>query len=92
MGAADFVKDKITPQFIKDAEKALTPGATPAAASPAPDPSEKAQKAYEAREKAANAKNPYYVPRAKGGCVSKGGAPMMNVDKPVKIESFKGKG
>jgi hypothetical protein len=38
-----------------------------------------------------NRNNPSYVPRAKGGCVKKGGEPI-NVDKPVTFESFKGKG
>lgn len=84
MGIGDSIRDALTPDFAKKINTALTPPAVPAAAPPAVPPTEAKtpqQAAYEAKEKAMNANNPYYqapsgtpVPRAKGGSVKAGGA------------------
>jgi hypothetical protein len=78
MGVGDWIKDKVTPQFVKDVNTALTPPAAPAtppATPPAPaEATTPQQKAYEAKEAYMNRNNPSYVPRAKGGPVKKGGA------------------
>ena len=88
MGIGDWIKDKVTPQFVKDVNTALTPKkpakAAPAATSPtAPTPAPveaktPQQAAYEAKIDAMNKNNPYYkagdaVPRCKGGSVMAGG-------------------
>lgn len=96
MGVGDWLRDKITPGFVKDINTALTP--PPSAATPAPPAETKTpapatktpqQAAYEANQNYMNRNNPGYVPipRAKGGPVKAGGAkmpmsgPMMkNVD------------
>jgi hypothetical protein len=84
MGIGDSIRDAITPNFVKKINTGLTPP-TPAPANPSPAPvapKTPQQAAYEAKEKAMNANNPSYVPRAKGGCVKKGGAVWNN--QPVK--------
>ena len=82
MGVGDWIKDKVTPQFVKDVNNALTPPAAPAppAAPPPVEAKTPQQAAYEAKEKFMNRNNPEYVPRAKGGRVKAGGCPMKNVD------------
>ena len=83
MGVGNWIRDKVTPQSVKDVNTALTPKepakAAPAATSPAPvEAKTPQQKAYEAKTDAMNAQNPYYkagdaVPRCKGGSVMAGG-------------------
>ena len=88
MGAGDWLRDKVTPQLVKDVNTALTPPATPPAAPPA-EAKTPQQAAYEAKEKYMNRNNSGYVPRAKGGPVKAGGCPMKNVDNSgLKKESF----
>jgi hypothetical protein len=83
MGVGDWVRDKITPQFVKDVNTALTPAGAKTA--PPAETKTPQQAAYEAKTDAMNAQNPHYkpgdaVPRAKGGPVKAGGHPMKNVD------------
>ena len=80
MGVDDWLKDKLTPGFVKEVNTALTkPASTPAAppaVAPTPAPVEAKtpqQLRYEATEKAMNRNNPFY----------------QNVDKPVTTEPLK---
>jgi hypothetical protein len=64
-GVGGWLRDKLTPRFIKDVNEALapTPGvvtpATPAAAAPIETKTPE-QKRYEANERYLNRNNPYY--------------------------------
>jgi len=55
MGVGDWVRDKITPQFVKDVNTALTPPAATPVEAKTPQ-----QLQYEVKEKAMNRTNPYF--------------------------------